>query len=158
MVLRACQLSHETCCEPTQRDAVPMPTTEISEEIQTQFSRARAQFSRAHVPDRPVPHLSPVAPCVPLRLTRDLFSFSVSNDFVSDGCNQGKNGRFSVALNDQSNMTQFPIHEAKAATTYVYFGPFCVQRVTKRFVEDRHEANKAMTGSSPSPVKYPKSH
>ena len=34
-----------------------MPTTEISEEIQTQFSHAR-------VPDRPVSYLSPVAPCV----------------------------------------------------------------------------------------------
>ena len=41
-------------------------------------------------------------------LTRDLFSFSVSNDLVTDGCNQGKNGRFSVTLNDQSNMIQFP--------------------------------------------------
>ena len=56
MALLVCQLSNETCCRPMQRDAVPMPTTKISEEIQTQFSHADA-------PNGPVPYLSLVAQC-----------------------------------------------------------------------------------------------
>ena len=47
------------------------------------------------------------------------------------------------------------IHDAKAATTYVSFGPFIVHHVAIWLVEDWHEANKATTGSFPVSVKYP---
>ena len=151
MVLRACQLSYETCSKPTQRDAVPMPSTEISEKIHTQFSHAR-------VPDRPVPYLSPVAPCVRLlhwiRVILSAKAWHVICSAFAQATTLSLTAATKARMEGSPSLWMitrtWPI-----PTTHVSFGPFCVQRVAKKLVEDRHEANKAMTGSSPASVKYP---
>ena len=90
----------------------------------------------------------------------NLFCASVRNDFVSDRRNESENGGFSVTLNDQPRMPLAPRSTTQKLplTTYASFGPFSVHSVAKTFVDDRHVAKRATTGSSPTSVRYPQSH